>query len=40
MMDFFRDGSVPEGERAAPFTAEELSAVRARHRAHIIFEER
>ena len=40
MVDFFREVSVPEGERAVPFTAEEFSALRARHRAHIIFEER
>jgi quercetin dioxygenase-like cupin family protein len=40
MADYFREASVPEGERAVPFSAGEFAAFRARHRAHIIFEER
>jgi len=36
---YFRDTSVPEGQRAEPFTNEELAAVRARHRDHITFEQ-
>ena len=35
---YFRDFSVPEGERAAPFTAEEFTLLRARYRSHVIFE--
>jgi len=40
MADYFREASVPEGERAVPFSPEEFAAFRARHRAHVIFEER
>jgi oxalate decarboxylase/phosphoglucose isomerase-like protein (cupin superfamily) len=40
MADYFRDMSVPEGERPVPFSADEFAATRARHRAHIVFEER
>src|SRR5438876_1180415 len=32
MSGYFRDVSVPEGQRAAPFSTEEFAAVRARHR--------
>ena len=39
MGGFFRDISVPEGQKAVPFSAEEFAATRARHRAEIIFEE-
>ena len=39
-VNYFRDASVPEGQHADPFSAEEFSALRARHRAHIVFEER
>src|SRR5262249_29559916 len=40
MADYFRDGSVPEGKQAMPFTPEEFTAFRERHRAHIVFEEK
>jgi mannose-6-phosphate isomerase-like protein (cupin superfamily) len=36
--DYFRDGSVAEGQRAVPFTPQEFAAMRARHREHITFE--
>jgi mannose-6-phosphate isomerase-like protein (cupin superfamily) len=36
--DYFRDGSVAEGQQAVPFTPEEFAAMRARHREHITFE--
>lgn len=39
MADYFRDGSVREGEAAKPFTEEEFAAFRARHSKHIVFEE-
>ncbi len=32
---YLRDVSVPNGEPAPPISAEELSAIRARHRAHV-----
>jgi len=40
MADYFREASVVEGDRAIPFSAAEFAAFRARHRAHIVFEER
>jgi len=40
MVEFFREGSVLEGERAEPFSAEEFSAFRARNLAHIVVEQR
>jgi mannose-6-phosphate isomerase-like protein (cupin superfamily) len=36
--DYLRDVSVAAGQPAPPLTAEELSAIRARHREHVIFE--
>jgi hypothetical protein len=38
MADYFRDMSVPEGERPVPFSADEFAATRARHRGYIVFE--
>jgi quercetin dioxygenase-like cupin family protein len=38
MGDYFRGQSVPEGQDAIPFSGEEFTAFRARHRDHIIFE--
>lgn len=38
MSNYFREQSVPEGQRAVPFSPEEFAAFRARHRAHIVFE--
>jgi quercetin dioxygenase-like cupin family protein len=38
--DYYREMTVAEGERAVPFSAEEFAAFRARHRGHIIFDER
>lgn len=40
MSEYFRGQSVPEGQAAAPFSAEEFSAFRERHRDHIVFEPR
>lgn len=37
--EYLRGVSVPEGERAAQLSAEELAAIRARHREHISFEQ-
>jgi quercetin dioxygenase-like cupin family protein len=39
MAGFFRDISVPEGQKTVPFSAEEFAAIRARHREDIVFEE-
>jgi mannose-6-phosphate isomerase-like protein (cupin superfamily) len=36
--EYLRDVSVPEGTRAPPLTAEELSAIRARHREQVTFD--
>jgi hypothetical protein len=36
--EYMRDISVPEGEVATPLTVEELTAIRARHRAHVVYE--
>ena len=36
--EYLRDVSVPEGKPAPPLTAEELSAIRARHREHVVFD--
>jgi hypothetical protein len=38
-MDYYREMTVGEGERAVPFSPEEFGAFRARHRGHIIFDE-
>jgi quercetin dioxygenase-like cupin family protein len=38
--DYYREMTVAEGERAVPFSAGEFAAFRARHRGHIIFDER
>ena len=38
--DYYREMTVPEGERAVPFSPQEFAAFRARHRGHIIFDER
>jgi quercetin dioxygenase-like cupin family protein len=35
--EYMRDISVPEGAVAAPLTVEELTAIRARHRAHVVY---
>jgi mannose-6-phosphate isomerase-like protein (cupin superfamily) len=35
---YLRDVSVPKGKRASPLSAEELSAIRARHRAHVVYD--
>jgi quercetin dioxygenase-like cupin family protein len=40
MASYFRDASVAEGEKADPFSEEEFSAFRQRHRHHIVFEDR
>ena len=37
--EYMRDISVPEGEVAKPLSIEELTAIRARHRAHAIYEQ-
>ena len=37
--EYMRDISVPEGEVARPLSLEELTAIRARHRAHAIYEQ-
>jgi len=36
--DYMRDISVPEGAPTPPLTVEELTAIRARHQAHVIYE--
>ena len=36
--EYMRDISVAEGEAAKPLSVEELTAIRARHRAHAIYE--
>jgi mannose-6-phosphate isomerase-like protein (cupin superfamily) len=36
--DYIRDVSVPAGTPAPPLTAEELSAIRKKHRAHVVFD--
>jgi len=38
--EYYRGMTVAEGERAVPFSAEEFAAFRARHRGHIVFDER
>ena len=38
--DYYRQMTVAEGERAVPFSPEEFTAFRARHRGHIVFDER
>jgi len=38
--DYYREMTVAEGERAVPFSAEDFADFRARHRDHIIFDER
>ncbi len=38
--EYYREMTVAEGERVVPFTAEEFAAFRARHRDHIVFDER
>ena len=35
--EYMRDISVPEGKAAAPLTVAELTAIRARHRAHVVY---
>ena len=37
--NYYRGMTVAEGERAAPFSAEEFAAFRARHQDHIMFDE-
>lgn len=36
--DLLRETSVPEGQPVVPLTSAELSAIRARHQAHVIYE--
>jgi quercetin dioxygenase-like cupin family protein len=36
--DYLRDVSVPEGKEAPPLSVEELTAIRARHRAHVVYD--
>lgn len=36
---YMRDISVPEGSPAPPLTTEELTAIRTRHRAHVVYEQ-
>jgi quercetin dioxygenase-like cupin family protein len=36
--DYMRDISVAEGAVAPPLTVEELTAIRARHRAHVVYQ--
>lgn len=36
--EYMRDISVPEGQAAPPLSVEELSAIRARHHAHVAYE--
>jgi quercetin dioxygenase-like cupin family protein len=36
--EYMRDISVPEGAPAPPLSAEELTAIRERHRAHVVYE--
>jgi oxalate decarboxylase/phosphoglucose isomerase-like protein (cupin superfamily) len=36
--EYMRDISVPEGAPSPPLTVEELTAIRARHRAHVVYE--
>jgi hypothetical protein len=38
--DYYREMTVAEGERVVPFSPEEFAAFRARHRDHIVFDER
>ena len=38
--EYYRELTVKEGERPVPFSAEEFAAFRARHRGHIVFDER
>ncbi len=38
--DYYREMTVIEGERAMPFSPQEFAAFRARHRGHIMFDER
>jgi len=36
--EYMREISVPEGDVAKPLTVEELTAIRARHAAHVVYE--
>ena len=36
--EYLRDVSVPEGKPATPLTAEELTAIRERHRQHVVYD--
>jgi len=36
--EYLRDASAPEGQPAAPLSPAELSAIRERHRAHVVYE--
>jgi oxalate decarboxylase/phosphoglucose isomerase-like protein (cupin superfamily) len=38
MSNYFRDGTVLEGQPAAPMTAADVAARRERHRGHIVIE--
>jgi quercetin dioxygenase-like cupin family protein len=38
--DYYREMTVAEGERVVPFSPEEFAAFRARHRDHVIFDQR
>jgi quercetin dioxygenase-like cupin family protein len=38
--EYLRATSVPEGETIVPLSESELAAIRARHREHIVFDER
>jgi oxalate decarboxylase/phosphoglucose isomerase-like protein (cupin superfamily) len=37
--EYLRATSVPEGETIVPLSPSELAAIRARHSAHIVFDE-
>jgi len=36
--DYLRETSVPEGQPVVPLTSAEMSAIRARHHDHVIYE--
>jgi oxalate decarboxylase/phosphoglucose isomerase-like protein (cupin superfamily) len=36
--DYLRAVSVPEGQKAEPLSLEELTAIRVRHRQHVVFQ--
>jgi oxalate decarboxylase/phosphoglucose isomerase-like protein (cupin superfamily) len=38
MAEYFRDFYVLENQPAVPFTSEEFGSLRARYRAHVVFE--